>query len=289
MEQLSSLQEQVLTLQAELAIYQKLLEEATSPSSPTDGGAKASAGGSEGGRGGRGLLDEKTTRLLEEVSRLREQLDGSIRSNHTLYQQLRSRLDRTYTDGHTSTDGGAAAATLSRADKAVGTDSSFEERGSGGSVQTQYTVKANVTTSGFQTGRPRGVLSSATEALTSPSLSPSLSPAYSSPKFSPKSQHHTREFAGTQTSPPRNSRTNLNSSSSSSFFSSHGSSIRIDGEAAGEGARGGGGGGSRRRPSPHHCTHFSFQSFGGNFETLEGRLQKALDSSSLQVCHRLQF
>jgi hypothetical protein len=157
-DQLKSCQEQVQTLQAELAIYQSLLEAARKDSAEV--GAQASPGGSgaQGSGTKGGLLDERTLRVLEEVAGLREQLDSSIRNNNTLAEELRDRLDRSegahsdHTDGHET-----------HANKATGTGgASTKEKGSGSghahqrSVQTQYTVRANVTASGFQT-KPRGM------------------------------------------------------------------------------------------------------------------------------------
>lgn len=71
--------------------------------------------------------------------------------------------------------------------------------------------------------------------------------------------------------------TSLESSSSSFLSSSHGSSRGLEGEAAGgRGGRQGGG-------PAHFSSSFSLHGFG-DFDTLESRLQKALDSPSLQVC-----
>lgn len=154
-DQLKSSREQVLTLQAELAIYQKLLEEAKKKKKQKSAGGEAGAltGAAEGG-----LLDERTMRVLEEVARLREQLDSSIQNNNTLAEELRARLDQSYSEGNISQEGG-----VSHVDKATGTSGTHtKEKGSGSghthhqrTVQTQYTVKANVTSAGFQT-KPRG-------------------------------------------------------------------------------------------------------------------------------------
>jgi hypothetical protein len=110
-------------------------------------------------------------------------------------------------------------------------------------------------------------------------------PGFSSPRLSPRLHHQARDHTDTQTTPPRGSRTNLESSSASSFFSSHASSTRLP-EGEGLSGRGHHHGSTRRRDSPHRCPHFpslSLLGFGGDFSTLETRLQKALDSSSLQV------
>lgn len=146
-DQLKSCQEQVQTLQAELAIYQSLLEEARDSSGRAQTSPKG--GRAQAGVAKEGLLDERTMR----VAGLREQLDSSIRNNNTLAEQLRVRLDHSerahldhsYSNGHVSLEEG-----VSHADKATGTGHSNQR-----TVQTQYTVKANVTTSGFQT-KPRG-------------------------------------------------------------------------------------------------------------------------------------
>ena len=161
-EQLKCCRDQVQTLQAELAIYRSLLEEARKGTSGSrEAGAQTGPGAEGGGAQGAGVLDERTLRVLEEVARLREQLDGSIQNNNTLAEELRARLDRServhldHSDMSVEEGG-------SRADKATGTGGvTTRERGSGsdhthqGTMQTQYTVKANVTTSGFQT-KPRG-------------------------------------------------------------------------------------------------------------------------------------
>ncbi len=163
-DQLSASQDQVRTLQAELAVYQQLLNEAKAASSSRVAGTSTGAeGGGAGSReagtsaeeGSGKLLDERTLRLLEEVAGLRETLDSSIQNSNTLAEQLRGRLGHTYAD-HTSMEGDGVL-DASRAHKATGT----REKGSGSghthqrSVQTQYTVRANMTSAGFQTN-PRG-------------------------------------------------------------------------------------------------------------------------------------
>ena len=94
-DQLASCQEQVRTLQSELAIYQQLLEEVrTSSASTTVAGAQASPSG-EGARRKGGVADERVLRLLREVGGLREQLDTCIRNNNTMAEELKGRLDHT--------------------------------------------------------------------------------------------------------------------------------------------------------------------------------------------------
>ena len=78
--QLSSCQEQVATLQAELQLYQKLLQDSTK--SP----------GGLGGSAGTGVTSERVVQLLEEVRRLREQLNQGVRNSSALAEQLRSKL-----------------------------------------------------------------------------------------------------------------------------------------------------------------------------------------------------
>lgn len=93
---LDSCQEQIRTLQDELNLYQKLLEDAARGQS----GKSAQAG--EGA--GLSLTAEKILQLLEEIRQLREQLDQSIRTNSVLAAQLRSRLDETIHRESTSTN-----------------------------------------------------------------------------------------------------------------------------------------------------------------------------------------
>lgn len=70
-----------------------------------------------------GVIEEKVLRLLQEVSSLREQLDGSIQNNNTLAEELRDRL------GHTSSVGGASA----HASKWTSTRSKGADKDKGGS------------------------------------------------------------------------------------------------------------------------------------------------------------
>ncbi len=73
--QLAAAQEQVLTLREELVLYQKLLNEKQGSTSSVD--------------------LKQVLQLLEEIHRLRDQLDQSIRSNQALSEQLQSRLEQT--------------------------------------------------------------------------------------------------------------------------------------------------------------------------------------------------
>jgi hypothetical protein len=76
--QLSSCQQQVTALQAELKLYQKLVRD---------------SGTAAGGSGDAGLSSSATLRLLDEVKGLRKQLQRGIRNNDALAQQLRSKLE----------------------------------------------------------------------------------------------------------------------------------------------------------------------------------------------------
>ena len=93
--QLASCQEQIATLQSELSLYQKLLEESTKTEG-TSTGAKASS--SAGTRPHLSLSAEQILQLLEEVRSLRDQLHQSIRSNSALADQLRSRMEQSTTN-----------------------------------------------------------------------------------------------------------------------------------------------------------------------------------------------
>lgn len=86
------------TLQSELEIYQQLLEELKKAASRREAGTQAGQDEEDGGSPlprGRGVLDERVTQLLEEVAHLRDQLDGSIRGNNTLADQLKTKLGHT--------------------------------------------------------------------------------------------------------------------------------------------------------------------------------------------------
>ena len=122
------------------------------------------------------------------------------------------------------------------------------------------------------------------EVSPSPSPNPSPSLAMTMSHFtafsSPRSHRLGAEFTD---SSPKTRAGNLESSSSSSFFSSHhGSSTRIlEGEGLASGV-----GGARRKASPRqhrsNLSSFTLEGFG-DFEAMESRLQKALDSPSLLV------
>ena len=79
--QLSSCQEQVATLRAEVQLYQKLLQD------------------SQGGRPGSGGTSGRLMQLLEEVRRLREQLNQGVRNSNALAEQLHSKLDEVHGEG----------------------------------------------------------------------------------------------------------------------------------------------------------------------------------------------
>lgn len=79
--QLSSCQEQVATLRAEVQLYQKLLQD------------------SQGGRPGSGGTSGRLMQLLEEVRRLREQLNQGVRNSNALAEQLHSKLDEAQGEG----------------------------------------------------------------------------------------------------------------------------------------------------------------------------------------------
>ena len=99
-DQLAGCQDQIRTLQEELILYQNLLQDsvreqsgtAASAANTQAGGDLPGATGASPGKPGLSLTAEKVLQLLEEVRKLREQLDGSIRSNNLLAEQLRSRL-----------------------------------------------------------------------------------------------------------------------------------------------------------------------------------------------------
>ncbi len=143
-DQLASCQDQVQTLQSELTIYQKLLEDVRKSSSHKEAGSQVD--GAEGG----GAVDGRARQLLEDVSTLREQLDSSIRGNNALADRLRTQLDHTSStgEGHTSL-GGRTFHTRSTVTKAQHT----KERGSGDhthhrSVLTQHTTKTGAKATG---------------------------------------------------------------------------------------------------------------------------------------------
>ncbi len=299
-DQLTSCREQVKTLQSELTIYQKLLEDVKrgkGVGSRAKRGESSQVDGAAGGGEGGVALDGRAWQLLGEVSALREQLDSSIHSNNTLAEKLRTQLDHTssVTESHTSLGGGTLR--VSYTNKPSGTTGPrMKERGSGDhthqrSVLTQHTTKST-SASGVGTGECWGALvhvsslsaihiavhelhvSPCGKPLTDLSLclihvSPCCNnvawlsyAGLSSPRLSPRPARH-RTSSDTQH--------NLASSSTSSFLSSHGSARPHEGGAG---------------PQPPRSTHltssFSLQGFG-DFESLESKLQKALDSPTLQV------
>ena len=80
-------------LKEELTLYQKLVEDRT-------GGTGADKTGN--GRPDISLSVEKVLQLLEEIRKLREQLDQSIHSNNALAEQLQSRLDQSQSNSETT-------------------------------------------------------------------------------------------------------------------------------------------------------------------------------------------
>ena len=107
-DQLAGCQDQIRTLQEELILYQNLLQDSVKEQSGTAAaGTQAGGGdlpGASPGKPGLSLTAEKVLQLLEEVRKLREQLDSSIRSNNLLAEQLRSRLaEQEASHGTTST------------------------------------------------------------------------------------------------------------------------------------------------------------------------------------------
>ena len=98
--QLASCREQVRTLQSELALYQKLLEDSNSfkvGGASTEGAGSPTSGGTQ-----LNLTADRVLELLGEVRRLREELDQSIRSNHALSERLRSKLQQHGSSGAAS-------------------------------------------------------------------------------------------------------------------------------------------------------------------------------------------
>lgn len=153
-DQLASFRDQVHTLQSELAIYQKLLEEVQKTPASSASREAGTQAATEEDEGSGGVVEERVVQLLKEVGGLREQLDSSIQHNSTLAEELRAKLDRTFTDGGHAYSDYASKATST---KGVNT----RDRGSGSSWdhthhRSVHTTKTSgMATSGTQT-KPGG-------------------------------------------------------------------------------------------------------------------------------------
>ena len=95
--QLSSCQEQAAALRAELQLYQKLVRDSAGDSGDPESSSR------------------RLQQLLDEVKRLREQLQRGVRNNDALAEQLRSKLD--LQSEREEEDGGSSHSSGSRVDE----------------------------------------------------------------------------------------------------------------------------------------------------------------------------
>ena len=280
--------------------------------------------------------------LLEEVRKLREQLNQSIQSNSALAHQLQSRLNEshssntplhysmhaspssvpaaTQTSTKRSTSKGTTSSRVPVLDKSTGTHVPTSHRSTHTSTHrsTEHTSSTSLhdtsasslsqqdysSSSGVPPRSGDRVSVKTTTVLFTPPKDTSTpqSGLRSSRATSERLNRTTRISQGVNTDGalPRSQSDEfvragrvpkLDSSSSSSFYS-HSSSTRVHDSTLG-GGEGGRRGGTKdwRRPtgaeSAARRTTGPFSASGlssREFESLETRLQQALDSSSLQVC-----
>ena len=319
--QLASAQEQILMLKEELALYKKLLDEKHSDTTSTTS------------------VDLKQVlQLLEEIRRLREQLDQSIRSNQALSEQLQSRLEQTRSEttlhfNSQASPGGYVRSTQTSPPKTTSSTghtqttpprrhisrvTSPHVRVSSRSTSTRVPVSSRATGTKAQgtTGRTTISLnydseSSAQQSFSENKLSDTSASSLSQPHTSPST--HRRSTAHTSTSttaftPPKDSstphtrhsdpltRTSTHSTSfnpgtkqkdHSTMTSRLTHSKTTTTSRKGSDLPGGGAGGGK--PRGERRSAFSWTGTG-DFDSLETRLQQALNSPSLPVsAHELVY
>lgn len=172
--ELATFQKQVQVMKRELDLYHSLLDNAV----------KTGAGVQTTGKPGLNLTGKKVLELLEEIRALREQLEGSIRTNQAMRERLRTSLEQTAS----SMSYQHSPPTASR-----GTQASFSERGSHLGRVTSEGDRGRVTGEGDRGGR------------LSPAASLHSSHAGAQVHSSPHSSRH--QAAGTTFSHPRETST----------------------------------------------------------------------------------
>ena len=312
--QLASAQEQILMLKEELALYKKLLDEKHSDTTTTTS------------------VDLKQVlQLLEEIRRLREQLDQSIRNNQALSEQLQSRLEQTQSEttlhfSTTQASPGYGRSTQTTPPKATsstghtqttppkrhtsrGTSPHVRVSSRSTSTRVPLSTKGTGTKAQGTTGRTTISLnydseSSLQNSFSENKLSDTSASSLSQPHTSPSNHHRSTAHTSTSTTaftPPNDSSTpHTRHSDPLTRSTTHNTSFsppskRKDHSTLtsrlthskttttshkGSDLLGGGAGGGNPRGEKRSA--FSWTGTG-DFDSLETRLQQALNSPSLPV------